>query len=163
MKILEKIVHIISNIIYILVGVYAIVSIPSVVGYRPLIVLSGSMEPTYPVGSVLYYKSVAKSEIKEKDVITFELNGTVITHRVNRIDGDNYYTKGDANPSEDSVPLSYDNIMGKTMNFNIPYIGYYIKFVNDNMYLLVVAVVVLLLEFVLSNQLLQKAVKKSEN
>ena len=52
-------------------------------GLQVFTILSGSMEPKYPVGSLIYVKSVDPSQVKEGDVITFLLSDTVTaTHRV---------------------------------------------------------------------------------
>ena len=68
-NIIKKIVHILSYIAYILIGLYGIVCVPMIMGYKPVVVLSGSMEPTYHVGSVIYYHQVNKEDLKEQDVI----------------------------------------------------------------------------------------------
>ena len=53
---IKKVVHILSNIAYVAVLIYLLVSLPIFIGYKPLVVLSGSMEPTYKVGSIIYYE-----------------------------------------------------------------------------------------------------------
>ncbi len=149
-KIFKKFISVLANITYILIAIYAIIAIPSFFGYKPLVVLSGSMEPTFKVGSVIYYEPLNGEEIKEKDIIVYKLDDKFVTHRVNRIENGVYYTKGDANNSEDSLPPTIDNIVGKVNKVHIILVGYYIKFINDHIYLAVVAVVILVLEFLLS-------------
>ncbi len=53
-------------------------------GLTPYAVLSGSMEPTYPVGSLIYVKKVDPSEVQVGDAITFVVNDDLLvaTHRV---------------------------------------------------------------------------------
>ena len=68
MDIIRKIVHILANIIYILITVYLVICIPMIFGHTPVVVLSGSMEPTYKVGSVIYYKKISEKELKVEDV-----------------------------------------------------------------------------------------------
>ena len=151
MEFIKKLVHILSIICYVLIIVYALVCIPNLFGYKPLVVLSGSMEPTIKEGSVLYYKSVDENELKVGDIITFELNGEYISHRINGIENNLYETKGDANDVADPVKISYNEIKGKDSSFTISYIGNYIKFVNSNLYLIGVVVIILVLEFLFSN------------
>lgn len=164
MNIVKKIVHFLASISYIFIGIYVIVCIPMLIKWKPVVVLTGSMEPTYSVGSVIYYKQVPKEEIKQGDAITFTLNdNTFVTHRVNKIENDMYETKGDANESPDPEKVSYDNIKGKVQKLYIPYIGYYINFVGHNMYLIPIVVIILALEFILSNIKTNDVNKKKED
>ena len=96
-------------------------------GLQLFVVLSGSMEPTYPVGSVIYVGKAEADQIQSGDVITFRLeNGAVATHRVTEVlqesDGLQFRTKGDANPVEDAQPVSANQIIGKPL-FCVPYLG----------------------------------------
>ncbi len=91
-------------------------------------VLSGSMEPAYKVGSVVYVADADKNELSKGDAITFKMSGgTIVTHRIIEIvnNGDEvlYRTQGDANDTPDGTLVSYDDIIGKVA-FNIPYLGY---------------------------------------
>ena len=53
------------------------------IGLNPYVVLSGSMEPTYHVGSLIYVKDVDYKELKDGDPITFMLSEDAIaTHRI---------------------------------------------------------------------------------
>ena len=102
-------------LIVLLLGI-AIMYIPKIFGIQPMIVLSGSMEPTYHVGSLLYIKNADANEIAVGDPITFYLDdNTLVTHRVVEIDKKNqtYTTKGDANEKEDGSPVSFDKVLGK--------------------------------------------------
>ncbi len=153
MGIIKKIVHILSIITYVLIAIYAVVCIPMVLGYNPIVVLSGSMEPTYKTGSVIYYKKTSLEDLKENDVITFvSRKGELVSHRIVGIDNDQFETKGDANEVKDVSKVSYENIKGKVARFSIPYVGYYIRNVNDNLTIIVLTLVIILVsEFLLSN------------
>ena len=123
------------------------------VNYKPLVVLSGSMEPTLPTGSVIYYHPVEESDLKVGDIVTFKLkdNKTLVSHRITSINNGIIQTKGDANNSVDSLDLTYSSIMGVDSNIYIPYVGYFIQFVNEHLYLVAIVVTILVLEFLLSN------------
>ena len=152
MDIIRKIVHILANIIYILITVYLVICIPMIFGHTPVVVLSGSMEPTYKVGSIIYYKKISEKELKEEDVITFNIDNKTISHRIVSIDNGLIETKGDANNTSDVHKIRYENIKGKVGNISIPYVGYYIKIVNDNLTLVVIVTVIILVsEFLFSN------------
>ena len=153
MGILKKIVHFLSIIIYLFIAAYAVVCIPLVLGYKPVVVLSGSMEPTYKTGSVIYYKSVPQEELKVGDTITFtSKNNNLVSHRIVSIENGLYETKGDANNVSDMDKVSYENIKGKVYEKSIPYVGNYIKEVNKSVHMIIiVSVIILISEFILSN------------
>ena len=152
MELLKKVIHILSSIIYILVFAYGIVWLPSIFGYKPLIVLSKSMEPTYKEGTVIYYHQVPKDEIKIGDIITFKGNkNELISHRVKSMENDLFITKGDANEVNDANKVKYEDIYGKNIDIMIIYIGYFIKFVNNHGYLIILACIILVMDFLLSN------------
>ena len=94
-----------------------------IVGFTPYAVLSGSMEPAFHVGSLIYVKSVDPEDIKVGDAITFRLSGedTAATHRVIEIDRENqcFYTKGDANETPDASPVPYSSVLGRAV-FTVP-------------------------------------------
>ena len=59
MKIFKKVVSYLSILCYVVIIALVLILAPMVVGYKPVVVLSGSMEPTYPVGSLIYYKAAS--------------------------------------------------------------------------------------------------------
>lgn len=152
MKVFKIFIHTLSNICYIFIGIYVLVCLPYLFKYKPLVVLTGSMEPTYKVGSIIYYKEVSVNEIKVGDPITFKYDdGTFISHRVHSITDGLYETKGDANNAVDARKIEFKNIVGKDADISIPYVGFYLKYINDHMHLLTIVGVILLLDFILSN------------
>ncbi len=108
------------------------------VGLQVFTVLSGSMEPTYHVGSLIYVKDVDYKELKAGDVITFMLDeDTVATHRITQVVPDEnepdtlrYRTKGDANDAEDGSLVHYKNVIGSPV-FTIPYLGYVADYIQN--------------------------------
>ncbi len=151
MEFLRRVVHFLTNICYLLIIIYGLLCVPMILGYKPLVVLTGSMEPTYKVGSVLYYHQVNESDLDVDDVITFNYKDLVITHRIYEINGDEYVTKGDANNAPDPVPITKENILGKVSNIRIPLLGYYVSFINQHLYVIGVVVLILVSEFLLNN------------
>lgn len=126
----------------VLVGLVLILAIllagVRVVGLQPLTVLSGSMEPTYHVGSLIYVKEVDYKELQAGDVITFMLDeDTLATHRIVEVVPDDedpdvlrYRTKGDANDAEDGSLVHYKNVVG-TPVFTIPQLGYLANYIQN--------------------------------
>lgn len=104
-------------------------------GYEVLVVQSGSMEPNYHVGSLVYVKPVDASELETGDVITFELGGGVRgTHRIIEVLDDNgslsFRTKGDNNDDADFNPVLPEAIVGE-VKFTIPYLGFLIAYIQQ--------------------------------
>jgi len=152
MGFIKSIISFIADICFLLLIIYALICSPYLFGYKPMVVLSGSMEPTFKVGSIIYSRHVSESELKEGDIITFKLDdGTYVSHRINSIENGLYETKGDANDSPDPKKLTYNDIVGKDMNIMIPYVGYFVQYIQTHMYLAIIVVVILVLEFLLSN------------
>ncbi len=99
-------------------------SLPRLFGFETYNIVSGSMEPEIPVGSLVLVKYKEPKEIEENEIITFYSNGTVVTHRVTN---NNYFegkitTKGDANQGEDISDTSYNEIIGIVVQ-HYPYLG----------------------------------------
>lgn len=99
------------------------------VGLTPYTVLSGSMEPAYKVGSLIYVRQIDEADITVGTPITFTVSGGAMlaTHRVVEVTELNgevaYITKGDANDMPDP-PVKYGNVVGSPV-FSIPYLGYF--------------------------------------
>lgn len=131
MKYLKLFFNILSWPIYICIALYLLIAAPLVLGYRPVVVLSGSMEPTYHVGSIIYYKSVSFDQIEEGDPITFHAGeDALVTHRVveKRAISQEFVTKGDANDTADPNPVSFSDVAGKASAITIPGAGYFVTF-----------------------------------
>lgn len=102
-------------------------ALPNLLGYRAYIIISGSMEPTVPVGSVVYAKSVEPEKIQAGDIIVFyggRDGDAVTTHRVaeNRTKNREFITRGDANADNDMLPRPYESLIGR-VEFTVPFLG----------------------------------------
>lgn len=150
MAFLKKGISLLANIGFVLLLLYAIVASPLILGYHPIVVLTGSMEPTYKTGSIIYYKEIPEENLKVGDTITFKTNQEeMITHRINAIHDDKYETKGDANDSPDAEEITYQNILGKVTKVKIPYLGYYIWFINNHRYITILLLGIIVIDFLL--------------
>ncbi len=131
-KVIKKIWNTCTTILVILILLLAVALVGvRLFGLQVFTVLSGSMEPEYHTGALIYVKDVDPAELKEGDVITFMINeDTVGTHRiVGMVPSEEepglirFRTKGDANDMEDGTLVHPKNILG-TPVFSIPYLGY---------------------------------------
>lgn len=142
-----------------------------IVGFDVYTVLSGSMEPTYHTGSVIYVKDVDYTELEEGDVITFMLDEeTLATHRIVEVVPDDedptvlrYRTKGDANDVVDGSLVHYKNVVGMPV-FTIPYLGYFASWIQNppGQYLALALAAIIVMLFFLPDLLFDDTDKKDK-
>lgn len=102
-------------------------TLPRLFGYHIYTVVSGSMEPAIPTGSLVYIKEGKAEEAAPGEVIAFygaADSASIITHRVveNHVVMGEFITKGDANQSPDMNPVPYSRFIGK-VEYSIPEAG----------------------------------------
>ena len=95
-------------------------TVPRMMGYQIYTVVSGSMEPVIPTGSLVYIQNMKPEDVQKDDVIAFygAINGSsIITHRVvtNSTIMSEFITKGDANEENDMNPIPYSHFIGKVV------------------------------------------------
>lgn len=120
-----------------MVGVIGLVTVPKALGWKSLIVLSGSMEPTLATGSVAFVEPASPDEIGVGDVITYRRQNdakVLVTHRVIGIEGEGserrFETQGDANAAPDSETVSRQQFVGH-VRYYAPYIGNIVDALHD--------------------------------
>jgi signal peptidase len=119
-----------------LLGVLVIV-VPAATGSTPMTVLTTSMVPNYPPGTLIIVQPVDSQDIKLGDAITYQIESgkpDVVTHRViaisNSSDGSvSFTTQGDNNGSADPAPVQPVQVKGKVW-YSVPWIGYINTMVN---------------------------------
>ena len=152
---IKKIWNVASSILVALVVLLALLLVGArLFGLQVYTVLSGSMEPTYHVGSLIYVKKTAAEDIEAGDVITFLVSeDTIATHRVTAVGPDEedpnvlrFQTKGDANDNVDASLIHEKNVIGEPV-FTIPYLGYVANYIQhpSGLYVAISAGAVLLL------------------
>ena len=123
--------------ILILLGVIAMlvpVTVPHFMGYEVFNIISGSMEPEIPVGSIVYVKPADLYTISEGDIIAFNSHGSVVVHRVvtNHLVEENFITKGDANEKEDFEPVPYASVYGPVVK-HYPILGQLMMIISNSL------------------------------
>ncbi len=98
--------------------------LPRLLGYEVYNVVSGSMQPEIPIGSIIYVKPAEPDKVQEGDIIAFHSEESVITHRVmkNNVVEGKFTTKGDANAEEDMNDVPYGALIGE-VTFHCPLLG----------------------------------------
>lgn len=152
---IRKIANGLSTVVMVLVVLLALTLVGGrLFGMQTYAVLSGSMEPAYPTGALLYVRKVDPVDIQPGQVITFLLDEhTVATHRVVEVIPDpeeagiyRYRTKGDANEAADAGLVHCKNVLGTPVAC-VPYLGYVITWIQNppGTYIAISAAAVLLL------------------
>lgn len=146
MKLLNYLFKALSWIVIAAIVVYMAIAAPILLGFKPVVVLSGSMEPTFPVGSIVYYHKCSFEELAEGDPITFRADESLVTHRITTVNGlsRTVVTKGDNNTTEDPVPVEENEIVGKATQFAIPYAGYFVIYGKKPISIAVMAAILLI-------------------
>jgi len=88
----------------------------------PLVILSGSMEPTLEVGDVALVKVGVPGDLPIGSVVAFRLNSTIVVHRLLGVDGGRLITKGDANLEPDQFPVYRESLVGVVVG-KLPKVG----------------------------------------
>ena len=152
MNVARKIYRIVTSLLVAVVVLLAVLLVGvRVVGLTPYTVISGSMEPAYPVGCLLYVEKVDPTSLQVGDPVTYHMaGGQVVTHRIIEVVEDPaksvaYRTKGDANNIEDNSLLQPAQVIGRPV-FHIPKLGYLSHFIQNppGTYIAIAAVLVML-------------------
>ena len=139
-----------TGLVVLVLGV--VVVVPKLGGATPYTVLTGSMRPTMPPGTLVVVKPVKPEQIRVGDVITFQIKSgdpAVATHRVVGVGvtmGGDYLlkTKGDANNAADPTTVRPEQIRGKRW-YSVPYLAWPTLKVGANIRQVVVLGAVLVL------------------
>lgn len=143
---LVKIKDFIFRIVYILLIIYLLIFVPSLWGQKPLVVISGSMEPTLKVGGILYYEKINIDDFDEGDILVYQTKEHIISHRIVDITENGFIAKGDINNSVDNYLINNEQILGKGTNWSIPFIGYYADYIYSHKYLLYISLGIIIVD-----------------
>lgn len=118
-------------ILAVIAGCLAIL-LPQARNYQVFRVITGSMEPEIPIGSIVYVQSTPAKDVVTGDVIAFRSGNRVITHRVvmNDVVEGKFSTKGDANPVEDENRVDYGELIGVVVR-HYPHLGEFLVFYSN--------------------------------
>ena len=145
---LKKICNLLMTIIIVLLFILAGILVgPKLFGCNTYAVISGSMEPEIPVGSIVCSQKVEFADLKENDVISYQVSSdTIVTHRIVSIDNEKkqVITKGDANNVNDANPVPSSNIIGKVV-FSLPLIGYISIYMQSMLGIVIICAIVFIL------------------
>lgn len=136
-------------------------------GYKPFLVATGSMEPLYPVNSLVIIHESDVADIEIGDVIAFHspmVNGQIVFHRVvDKVD-QGFITKGDNNSEVDQFIVQKDDFVG-TSTFHTSFTVVVIQLLNQpvKLFLYVILPMLALLVMLFGIQLWRKSVQESSD
>lgn len=96
------------------------------VGFRPVTIVSGSMQPTIAAGDLVIVREVPPEQIVVGDIIQFTRGDNTVVHRVVEVRQQSspvFITKGDASASPDSQPVYADQLVGR-VQWCVPKLGW---------------------------------------
>ena len=127
-----------------------VVIVPAATRSTPYTILTSSMEPGLPPGTLVIVKPIDPQDIKIGTVVTYQLESgesAVVTHRVVEIQGPNlpggdpsFITKGDANSAPDAKPVMTVQVKGAVW-YSVPYVGWINNIVNGDLRAIVIPIV----------------------
>lgn len=145
--------------------------VPKVIGVNVYEVVTSSMAPELPVGSVVYVQACKADEVKVGDIISFYV-GTdeenIISHRVVEINVDEqggffFITKGDANSDIDSMQVDIKHFVGK-VKFKINNISWLVRlFGTSTGIIILMGLIIISLCLNIASDLINKKVSSESN
>lgn len=173
MKLIEKLIKIILNIILIFMSLLIVVAIYNFIqinilkqgyntffGFSIFNISSGSMKETIQIDDIIIVKE--EQDFNEGDIITFFQDEQIITHRIiEKLDDGNFVTKGDANNSKDSK-VYRQNIIGKVIKI-VPKGGVWIKVFSDSKVIICVVITLIFIGITLQNGEEEKKRRRNRN
>ena len=169
MKFLKKVIKIIFDIIIFLGIILCFVignnffqirilnkEYANIFGYTIFEIATGSMEESIKIDDGIIVKIT--QDVKKDDIITFEVEGQIVTHRIIEETEDSLTTKGDANNAPDD-PITKENVIGKVIKI-IPKMGVWKKVLTDAKVLLCIFITLTLIGLVASEKKPEEKKKK---
>ncbi len=166
---MKKFLRVLGNIIFALIIILMTIGLMgnlsaksdkvyNIIKYRTYIIVSPSMKPTINPGDLIFVRKVNVDKIKEGDIITFNNEDIVATHRAIKVDDKTITTKGDSNNVED-YPIDKKEVIGK-FTFAIPKIGYIFSFATSSIGMVTIGCIII---FIFIYDFIFKDNKKSKN
>lgn len=132
MKILKNIVFWLATTLVVIA--IALVALPMIGGLEYLTIISGSMEPEIPVGSLIFIEEVRPQDIEIGDVVTFSTSGEItVTHKVigYELSQDALITHGVGNADGVNEITPFKSVVGRVV-FSVPVIGRVFLFISTS-------------------------------
>ncbi|MGL4952493.1 MAG: signal peptidase I [Culicoidibacterales bacterium] len=127
----------------IIIGCFIVAGTTGLFPYQIFTVISGSMEPTIPTGSLIISYKGDTSALNVDDIIVFQPGEQRVMHRIVGIEesktAPQFITRGDANNTNDGNPVQAEDVLGKVIMF-IPFIGGAIDWMQSHLLFVAIGV-----------------------
>ena len=154
---------VIINVVLFYKSIFHHDDIPNILGYKPLIVLSGSMSPTFNYGDLIIIKDVDTNTLKKGDIISFtDSKKYNTTHRISNISNIKgcFETKGDANNVKDIGIVCTKDIQGKYL-MKIVGLGSVILFIQSPIgFIILMSLIIMICIYIYLSEPRRKKSKK---
>ena len=132
-KIIKVVILITLSMLFVINILFSIEENTHIFGIYMFQIISESMEPTFYKNDLVIVKSYPVEELKKGDIITFQQEDRVISHRIEEIfkkdENKQFITKGDNNEVQDIEPVDTEDIYGKVVSV-IPKIGKMVNYIQ---------------------------------
>lgn len=158
--------YIMLNILIVLFVINLILSFEEnthILGIYMFNIVSGSMEPTLDINDVVVVQKCDLLELQKGDIITFQQDGRIISHRILNVTKQKgiikFETKGDNNQIPDPDLVGQEQIYGKVL-FKIKTIGKFISYIQNARGLINIVIFVIIIFILVSLKDKQKNIRK---
>ena len=100
---------------------------PQILGFRLAAAGSGSMEAVFSSGDLNIYRKAPSYQVG--DIVLFQQDGSLITHRIIEKKDGQFQTRGDANSTADQEMVPNENVLGKLI-LVLPHLGNVVLFLK---------------------------------
>ena len=158
--------YIMLNILIVLFVINSILSFEEnthILGIYMFNIVSGSMEPTLEVNDVVVVQKCDMLELQKGDIITFNQEGRIISHRILNVTKEKgivkFETKGDNNEIPDPDLVEQEQVYGKVL-FKIKKIGTFIDYIQNARGFINIAIFAMIVYILVSLKDKQKKIRK---
>ena len=109
--------------VVLVLGLVSLATVPLLLGYQPVVVTSGSMEPSIRTADVVITSATDGKDLPVGTVINFDVGDSPTLHRIVEVTDEGYRTSGDANRTGDSTIVTPDAVDG-VGTVVVPFVGY---------------------------------------
>lgn len=159
------VLFLIFNIIIVVQTTFNSKKVPNIFGYKAFSITTGSMEPVIQINDLIIVKEYEPDEIKQGDIISYQKDETIITHRVERKIEENsnvyYITKGDDNYILDEQKVEHVDVEGRYI-LRIPKLGKIVLIFKNKDIVILVIIILIILNYLKNKRNKEKIIRQEQ-
>ncbi len=157
-KILKTIMKVVSDLCVLLIFLYLIFFIPLLVGYKMITV--NDTDSDAKEGSLLYYQKVDQRLLQASNLIVYQDGESYKISKIHRVeaskDNSSEYSYLIEMGESTIQKMKYSDIIGKVAEIQIPYIGFYINYINNHKSLFYIIIGIVVIDMTIGNIILSR-------